>query len=383
MRMRRIAAALAMVALAGGQPWLQAVPEASAATEGRRQSVFQRTYQYSKDVKDLQDVRDSAAAKWSVDAQHEIKSNSSKSTAAALDKCGGWTTSSCGLACCGKDECEQICDVSKSSAHGNSQTCLDPIQTSSCGRSCCGALDCEKVCINYNWDGLDTCGYYTQTSKGIPCCGKDNCHDVECGYETVVEGDMRPEKAGIACCGATDCTDKECDSRVSVDSNVHADQKGLACCGAENCHSVACDGYTSTNTPTGIKQCCGYENCRYLECEGVTQINNDAGKTVSCCGYQNCMSQSLMLTSSVSEAVGKTTVKFVASGGAPGVQVKWTMTGSGHIVSSSCAFDSTGHAILEVETDDPYDRDLNVTVQAYHKGLCPTCKWGGTFYNNA
>ena len=195
------------------------------------------------------------------------------------------------------------------SAHGK-ETCTDPITTSPCGMSCCGKEDCEWVCQNYRIklnDG-DKCNGYIKTPTGenccgydecmaktcngktkvvrkddgkeVECCGDENCYDIMCDYTEKVQ-----DVAGTVqnCCGRDDCNAKYCQNQTSVDSKVVPEKKNIACCGAADCHNKACENYTTTNTPVGQVECCGYEDCHNKECQGRTSAIDKDGNTVTCC----------------------------------------------------------------------------------------------------
>ena len=248
---------------------------------GQRQTVVERTKQYAGSL-DLTEVRHKAEQAF----QSSVKTgDGGVATLSGMQaKCNGFTTSSCGLACCGKQECDTICTANYMSAHGK-ETCTDPITTSPCGMSCCGKEDCEWVCQNYRIklnDG-DKCNGYIKTPTGenccgydqcmakacngktkvvrkddgkeVECCGDENCYDIMCDYTEKVQ-----DVAGTVqnCCGRDDCNAKYCQNQTSVDSKVVPGKKNIACCGAADCHNKACENYTTTNTPVGQVECCGY-----------------------------------------------------------------------------------------------------------------------------
>ena len=278
---------------------------------GQRQTVVERTKQYAGSL-DLTEVRHKAEQAF----QSSVKTgDGGVATLSGMQaKCNGFTTSSCGLACCGKQECDTICTANYMSAHGK-ETCTDPITTSPCGMSCCGKEDCEWVCQNYRIklnDG-DKCNGYIKTPTGenccgydecmaktcngktkvvrkddgkeVECCGDENCYDIMCDYTEKVQ-----DVAGTVqnCCGRDDCNAKYCQNQTSVDSKVVPGKKNIACCGAADCHNKACENYTTTNTPVGQVECCGYEDCHNKECQGRTSAIDKDGNTVSCCGIEQC-----------------------------------------------------------------------------------------------
>ena len=278
---------------------------------GQRQTVVERTKQYAGTL-DLTDVRHKAEQAF----QSSVKTgDGGVATLSGMQaKCNGFTTSSCGLACCGKQECDTICTANYMSAHGK-ETCTDPITTSPCGMSCCGKEDCEWVCQNYRIklnDG-DKCNGYIKTPTGenccgydecmaktcngktkvvrkddgkeVECCGEENCYDIMCDYTEKVQ-----DVAGTVqdCCGRDDCNAKYCQNQTSVDSKVVPGKKNIACCGAADCHNKACENYTTTNTPVGQVECCGYEDCHNKECQGRTSAIDKDGNTVECCGIEQC-----------------------------------------------------------------------------------------------
>ena len=278
---------------------------------GQRQTVVERTKQYAGSL-DLTEVRHKAEQAF----QSSVKTgDGGVATLSGMQaKCNGFTTSSCGLACCGKQECDTICTASYMSAHGK-ETCTDPITTSPCGMSCCGKDDCEKVCDNFRIklnDG-DKCNGYIKTPTGenccgydecmaktcngktkvvrkddgkeVECCGDENCYDIMCDYTEKVQ-----DVAGVVqnCCGRDDCNAKYCQNQTSVDSKVVPGKKNIACCGAADCHNKACENYTTTNTPVGQVECCGYEDCHNKECQGRTSAIDKDGNTVTCCGIEQC-----------------------------------------------------------------------------------------------
>ena len=278
---------------------------------GQRQTVVERTKQYAGTL-DLTEVRHKAEQAF----QSSVKTgDGGVATLSGMQaKCNGFTTSSCGLACCGKQECDTICTANYMSAHGK-ETCTDPITTSPCGMSCCGKEDCEWVCQNYRIklnDG-DKCNGYIKTPTGenccgydeciakacngktkvvrkddgkeVECCGEENCYDIMCDYTEKVQ-----DVAGTVqdCCGRDDCNAKYCQNQTSVDSKVVPGKKNIACCGAADCHNKACENYTTTNTPVGQVECCGYEDCHNKECQGRTSAIDKDGNTVECCGIEQC-----------------------------------------------------------------------------------------------
>lgn len=278
---------------------------------GQRQTVVERTKQYAGSL-DLTEVRHKAEQAF----QSSVKTgDGGVATLSGMQaKCNGFTTSSCGLACCGKQECDTICTANYMSAHGK-ETCTDPITTSPCGMSCCGKEDCEWVCQNYRIklnDG-DKCNGYIKTPTGenccgydecmaktcngktkvvrkddgkeVECCGDENCYDIMCDYTEKVQ-----DVAGVVqnCCGRDDCNAKYCQNQTSVDSKVVPGKKNIACCGAADCHNKACENYTTTNTPVGQVECCGYEDCHNKECQGRTSAIDKDGNTVTCCGIEQC-----------------------------------------------------------------------------------------------
>ena len=278
---------------------------------GQRQTVVERTKQYAGTL-DLTEVRHKAEQAF----QSSVKTgDGGVATLSGMQaNCNGFTTSSCGLACCGKQECDTICTASYMSAHGK-ETCTESITTSPCGMSCCGKDDCEKVCDNFRIklnDG-DKCNGYIKTPTGenccgyeqcmakacngktkvvrkddgkeVECCGDENCYDIMCDYTEKVQ-----DVAGVVqnCCGRDDCNAKYCQNQTSVDSKVVPGKKNIACCGAADCHNKACENYTTTNTPVGQVECCGYEDCHNKECQGRTSAIDKDGNTVECCGIEKC-----------------------------------------------------------------------------------------------
>ena len=294
---------------------------------GQRQTVVERTKQYAGTL-DLTEVRHKAEQAF----QSSVKTgDGGVATLSGIQaKCNGFTTSSCGLACCGKQECDTICTANYMSAHGK-ETCTDPITTSPCGMSCCGKEDCEWVCQNYRIklnDG-DKCNGYIKTPTGenccgydecmaktcngktkvvrkddgkeVECCGEENCYDIMCDYTEKVQ-----DVAGTVqdCCGSDDCNAKYCQNQTSVDSKVVPGKKNIACCGAADCHNKACENYTTTNTPVGQVECCGYEDCHNKECQGRTSAIDKDGNTVSCCensGVKDQNGNDLRLCSAIDE----------------------------------------------------------------------------------
>ena len=278
---------------------------------GQRQTVVERTKQYAGTL-DLTEVRHKAEQAF----QSSVKTgDGGVATLSGMQaNCNGFTTSSCGLACCGKQECDTICTASYMSAHGK-ETCTESITTSPCGMSCCGKDDCEKVCDNFRIklnDG-DKCNGYIKTPTGenccgydqcmakacngktkvvrkddgkeVECCGDENCYDIMCDYTEKVQ-DVAGEVQN--CCGKDDCNAKYCQNQTSVDSKVVPGKKNIACCGAADCHNKACENYTTTNTPVGQVECCGYEDCHNKECQGRTSAIDKDGNTVTCCGIEQC-----------------------------------------------------------------------------------------------
>jgi len=387
MKATRIGKALALCAWIATQG-LAALP-AQAEDTGRRQNVERRIHDQAQGMQDLVDIRTSAQEAFRTSSKHQIFNGTAiRDTAGSgsSGSCGGYITSTCGVACCGKEECNRVCSYSRSSAHGTNVTCDSPYQTSPCGRTCCGKEDCDKVCINYNMLGPSECGGYTRTKDGEPCCGYSNCHDIECGFMTKATGE-NGGASGIACCGSRDCVNKECGGYTEVKSKVYNDEnrKYLACCGKDDCHEAECDDHTSTVTPTSNGQrvaCCGYEQCHWMECEGMFQNTNATGAVISCCGYSNCMAGMLMVSPDKNPVRGGDTVRVVASGGAPGVSAVWEIISggdTGEFVSHDSVFDSTGRAYAQIRTHSPY-HDITVKIHAVHNGPCPTCKWNGTLY---
>ena len=290
----------------------------SLATEvlkdtGQRQTVIERTKQYSGNI-DATKIRLNAERAF----QSQIKNGNGgvASLSGMQSKCGSYTNSKCGLACCGKEECESICTANISLTHGN-ETCTEPVTTSWCGMSCCGEKDCANVCINYRTlTDIDLsqnkCGGYIKTSTGQDCCGIDDCRNKSCGGQTKTTRIDDGEE--VDCCGAQNCSDIRCDYEHSVqdiDGNVVAccgvsncysqyckgqtkvnskvsDEKNIDCCGPADCHNKECGGYVVTNTPVGQVECCGYEDCHNKECQGRTSAIDKDGNTVECCGIEQC-----------------------------------------------------------------------------------------------
>ncbi|MBE6423098.1 hypothetical protein [Succinivibrio dextrinosolvens] len=280
---------------------------------GQRQTVLERTKQYAGKI-DAVDIRANAT----INFQKNLKVHSGGKVSGSNSKCGGFTSSICGVPCCGEKECSTVCTANHSVAHGNS--CLSEYTKSWCGMSCCGKEDCDRVCYNYRASTVSTenCGGYIRTATGESCCGLEDCRQKNCGsYTSTITADYGNEEkccgkqncedvkcdyshstevisGGTAkCCGTKDCYAKYCEEQTSVDSKVYPDKKNLQCCGKENCHQVECDGYTQTNTPSGVRACCGYEDCRNKECEYQRTAHTADGKEVACCGYQECLTKSL------------------------------------------------------------------------------------------
>ena len=280
---------------------------------GQRQTVIERTKQYSGNV-DAAQIRLNAERAF----QSQIKNGNggAASLSGMQSKCGSYTNSKCGLACCGKEECDSICTANISLTHGN-ETCTEPVTTSWCGMSCCGEKDCANVCINYRTlTDIDLnqnkCGGYIKTSTGQDCCGIDDCRNKSCGGQTKTTRIDDGEE--VDCCGAQNCSDIRCDYEHSVqdiDGNVVAccgvsncysqyckgqtkvnskvsDEKNIDCCGPADCHNKECGGYVVTNTPVGQVECCGYEDCHNKECQGRTSAIDKDGNTVECCGIEQC-----------------------------------------------------------------------------------------------
>ncbi|MBE6423110.1 hypothetical protein [Succinivibrio dextrinosolvens] len=303
---------------------------------GQRQTVLERTKQYAGKI-DAIDVR----VKADLNFQKNLKVHSGGSTSGENAKCGGYTISSCGISCCGEQECKSVCSVNTSIAHGN--TCLSEYTTSPCGMSCCGKADCDRVCYNYRTSTVSTekCGGYIKTATGENCCGLEDCRNKNCnGYTSTTSADYGIEQkccgkqncedvkcdyshntdvisgGNAKCCGTKDCYSKYCEEMTAVDSKVYPDKKNLACCGKVNCHQVECDGYTQTNTPSGIRSCCGYEDCRDKECQYRRTATNQKGEKVSCCGIEECGNIQEGRTYEEPDPVGagNRTVKGISSG---------------------------------------------------------------------
>ena len=277
---------------------------------GQRQTVIERTKQYSSGLNDTK-IRTEAA----LDFKKDIKVHTNTNVTGQKGNCGGYTTSSCGIACCGQQECQSVCKANRTTVHGH-DTCLEAVNTSWCGMSCCGADDCNRVCFNYRTStaSVGNCGGYIKTATGASCCGYEDCRKKSCGgYTSTVHVDTGTE---MQCCGATNCNNVKCDFNHSTEVisggttsccgikdcyskycegqtstvPVSGANKGktVECCGGSNCYNVKCDGYTRTNTPAGPMSCCGYEDCRNKECEYKTTAVNQKGQTVSCCGILEC-----------------------------------------------------------------------------------------------
>ena len=280
---------------------------------GQRQTVVERTKQYAGSVDAIR-VRNEMSAVFKKD----LKKGNGFSFTGANAKCGGFTTSVCGVPCCGKTECESVCRANTTLAHGN--TCTSPYRTSRCGMSCCGKQDCDTVCDNYRTSTVSkkNCGGYVKTATGQDCCGFDDCRNRSCGGQTsVISADFGKELeccgaenckdvkcdyqhstevvsgGTVKCCGTKDCYSKYCEGQTSVDSKVDPNKKNLQCCGKVNCHNVECNGYVTTKTPHGQEECCGYDDCRNKECEYELSTVNYEGKTVACCGKQDCKTKAL------------------------------------------------------------------------------------------
>ena len=281
---------------------------------GVRQNVIQRSMVYADGI-DADKVRKMAS--------DEYTATKTKSLPTKLNaECNGYTTSSCGLTCCGKTECETVCKDQLMTAYGKS-TCLDGTYNSSyCGISCCGKADCERACINYrvtiNGEPADHGRCFPSsvterdTGKTVSCCGYQDCREKECsGQLTVVNQDTgdtlnccgakecnqmkcngytsaQNVDTGVSyqCCGEYQCKQLECNGKLTVDSKINEGVK-LSCCGTEDCESVACEGYTVANTPNGEVACCGYADCQNKKCEGQTAVDVN-GTLYACCGKENC-----------------------------------------------------------------------------------------------
>lgn len=281
---------------------------------GVRQNAIQRSMVYADGI-DADKIRKMAT--------DEYTATKTKSLPTKINpQCNGYTTSSCGLTCCGKTECENICKDQLMTAYGKS-TCLDGVYNSSyCGISCCGKADCERACINYRVtiDGkpadhgqcFPSSVTERDTGKTVSCCGYQDCREKECsGQLTVVNQDTgdtlnccgakecnqmkcngytsaQNVDTGVTyqCCGEYQCKQLECNGKLTVDSKINEGVK-LSCCGTEDCESVACEGYTVANTPNGEVACCGYADCQNKKCEGQTAIEIN-GTVYACCGKENC-----------------------------------------------------------------------------------------------
>lgn len=310
-KLPRVAMSLCLLALFTFEQTVNAV-EVLVDT-GQRQTVVERTKQYAGSV-DAIKVRNQMSAVF----KKELKRGNGTSLQGEESKCGGFTTSACGLRCCGKEECQNICRANKTLAHGN--TCTSPYRTSRCGMSCCGKQDCDTVCDNYRTSTVSkkSCGGYVKTATGADCCGFDDCRNRSCGGKTsVISADFGKELeccgeenckdvkcdyqhsteiisgGNVKCCGTKDCYSKYCEGQTSVDSKVDPNKKNLQCCGKVNCHNVECNGYVTTKTPHGQEECCGYDDCRNKECEYELSTVNYEGKTVACCGKQDCKTKAM------------------------------------------------------------------------------------------
>lgn len=275
---------------------------------GQRQTVVERTKQYAGSVDAIR-VRNEMSAVFKKD----LKRGNGSFLSGTESKCKGYTTSTCGLPCCGKDECSTVCKANQTLAHGN--TCTSPYRTSRCGMSCCGKQDCDTVCDNYRTSTVSkkNCGGYVKTATGADCCGYEDCRERSCGGQTsVVSADFNKEMeccgaenckdvkcdyqhstevisgGTVQCCGTKDCYNKYCEGQTSVDSKVDPSKTNLQCCGKINCHNVECDGYVTTKTPSGQVNCCGYDDCRNKECQYRLTAKNYKGEVVPCCGELEC-----------------------------------------------------------------------------------------------
>ena len=158
--------------------------------KGQRQTVVERTKQYAGHV-DAIDIRAQASQNF----QKNLKVHTGGNITGQNANCGGYTTSTCGIACCGKEECEQACTANKTLTHGNDM-CLSDINTSWCGMSCCGKEDCDTVCYNYRTTTAtaDSCGGYIKTATGESCCGLNDCRNKSCGgFTSVISADFGVE----------------------------------------------------------------------------------------------------------------------------------------------------------------------------------------------
>lgn len=165
---------------------------------GQRQTVVERTRQYAGSV-DAIKIRNEMSSVF----KKNLKHGDGSSIYTADSKCGGYNISSCGLPCCGKAECQNICKANTTLAHGN--TCLSPYTVSRCGMSCCGKQDCDTVCDNYRTTTVSKkkCGGYVKTATGEVCCGYTDCRERSCGGQTsVISNDFGKE---MECCGAENC----------------------------------------------------------------------------------------------------------------------------------------------------------------------------------
>lgn len=397
---------------------------------GVRQNVIQRSMVYADGI-DADKVRKMAS--------DEYTATKTKSLPTKLNaECNGYTTSSCGLTCCGKTECETVCKDQLMTAYGKS-TCLDGTYNSSyCGISCCGKADCERVCINYrvtiNGEPADHGRCFPSsvterdTGKTVSCCGYQDCREKECsGQLTVVNQDTgdtlnccgakecnqmkcngytsaQNVDTGVSyqCCGEYQCKQLECNGKLTVDSKINEGVK-LSCCGTEDCESVACEGYTVANTPNGEVACCGYADCQNKKCEGQTAVDVN-GTLYACCGKDNCnqVYEDNKFKGCGKESVVKYTAKYLYLSAAC---LNWTYdtvgTTSGPVktnerctsygpasysvggtatkciqYSSSTSFSTSGPSTTTSCERSAYSWQGNITTINYIKGYKQDCKYG-------
>ena len=168
---------------------------------------------------------------------------------------------------------------------------------SACGVPCCGEKECKSVCTaNMSVAHGNQClSDYTTSWCGMSCCGKEDCDRVCYNYRTTTAsvencGGYIKTATGESCCGLEDCRNRSCGNYTSVITADYGTEE--KCCGETNCNDVKCDYNHSTEVISGgTAKCCGIKDCYSKYCEDITSVDSKVDpskKNLQCCGKVNC-----------------------------------------------------------------------------------------------
>ena len=168
---------------------------------------------------------------------------------------------------------------------------------SACGIPCCGENECKSVCTANTSvaHGNQCLSDYTTSWCGMSCCGKEDCDRVCYNYRTTTAsvencGGYIKTATGESCCGLEDCRNRSCGNYTSVITADYGTEE--KCCGETNCNDVKCDYNHSTEVISGgTAKCCGTKDCYSKYCEDITSVDSKVDpskKNLQCCGKVNC-----------------------------------------------------------------------------------------------